>query len=116
MIRAADIVNMSTVIRVPDCTEYSILHGLDVGSGGVQVPSLMDITVAKFGTQFSKYHPLGKRGMSLDHRAAEYGFFNPSDYRKYANENALLIYQVETKEMVDQIEQLCEIDLVVSHH
>jgi 4-hydroxy-2-oxoheptanedioate aldolase len=50
--------------------------------------------------------------MSLDHRAADYGFFPPDNYRRHSNDNALLIYQVETKEMVDQIEELCKIDLV----
>jgi 4-hydroxy-2-oxoheptanedioate aldolase len=112
MIRAADIVNMSTVVRVPDCTEYSILHSLDVGAGGVQVPSLRDINIAKYGTQFSKYYPKGIRGMSVDQRSADYGFHRPPEYFRYANDNTLLIYQVETKEMVDQIEELCKIDLV----
>jgi 4-hydroxy-2-oxoheptanedioate aldolase len=112
VIRAADIVNMSTIVRVPDCTEYSILHGLDVGAGGVQVPSLRDINIAKFGAQFSKYYPRGIRGMCMDQRSADYGFNKPQDYFKYANDNTLLVYQVETKEMVDQIEEFCRIDLV----
>lgn len=112
MVRTADGVGMSSVIRVPDCTEHSILHGLDVGAGGVQVPSLRDIEVAKYGAQFSKYYPLGVRGMCGDQRASDYGFQDMKSYFQYANENSLLIYQVETKEMVDQIEELCKIDLV----
>lgn len=112
MVRAADIADLSTVIRVPDCTEYSILHSLDVGAGGVQVPSLRDIEIAKAGARFSKYYPLGIRGICTDQRANDYGFNNATEYFKYANENSLLIYQVETKEMVDQIEELCKIDLV----
>jgi 4-hydroxy-2-oxoheptanedioate aldolase len=112
MIRAAEIVNMSTIVRVPDCTEYSILHALDVGAGGVQVPSLRDINIAKFGAQFSKYYPRGIRGLSMDQRSADYGFHKPPEYFRYANDNTLLVYQVETKEMVDQIEELCKIDLV----
>jgi 4-hydroxy-2-oxoheptanedioate aldolase len=112
MIRAADITNLSTVVRVPDCTEYSILHSLDVGAGAVQVPSLRDMTIAKSGVRFSKYYPQGIRGMCRDQRSGDYGFNVPSEYYSYANKNTLLIYQVETKEMVDQIEELCKIDLV----
>jgi 4-hydroxy-2-oxoheptanedioate aldolase len=112
MIRAADIANLSAIVRVPDCTEYSILHSLDVGAAGVQVPSLRDINVARYGAQFSKYYPRGIRGMSLDQRSADYGFHRPPEYFQYANDNTLLIYQVETREMVDQIEELCRIDLV----
>jgi 4-hydroxy-2-oxoheptanedioate aldolase len=112
MIRAADIVNMSTVVRVPDCTEYSILHALDVGAGGVQVPSLRDINIARFGAQFSKYYPQGIRGMCADQRSGDYGFNDRLEYCRYANDNTLLIYQIETKEMVNQVEELCEIGIV----
>jgi len=110
LIRAADIVGMSSVIRVPDCTEYSILHGLDVGAGGVQIPSLTDIDIARFGAQFAKYYPRGNRGMSFDQRSADYGNVNVTEYMAHANANSLLIYQVEKVEMVDQIEELCKIE------
>lgn len=110
LIRAADVVNMSTVIRVPDCTEHSILHSLDIGASGVQVPSLRDLGIARFGAQFSKYYPLGIRGVCFTSRSGDYGYNDHIEYMQYANENTLLIYQVETKEMVDQIEELCQID------
>lgn len=112
LVRAADGADLSTVIRVPDCTERSILHALDVGAGGVQVPSLRDIAVARQGAPFSKYYPRGVRGMCLDQRSGDYGFNQPAEYFQYANDNTLLIYQVETREMVEQIEELCKIDAV----
>lgn len=109
LVRAADNVNMSTILRIPDCTEASVLHGLDIGTGGVQIPSLTDVNIAKYGAKFSKYYPLGERGLSLDQRSADFGFSVPSEYFKHANENASLVIQVEKKELVDQIEELCEI-------
>ena len=110
MIRAADISGMSSVVRVPDCTEYSVLHALDVGAGAVQIPSLRDAEVARYGASFSKYHPLGRRGMCTDQRANDYGFGDNREYFRYANENTLFIAQVETVEMVENIEKLCGID------
>lgn len=112
LIRAADITNMSTVIRVPDCTEHSILHALDAGAGAVQVPSLRDVEVTRFGAQFSKYYPKGIRGMCTDQRSNDYGFNDAGAYFKYANENTLFIPQVETLEMVNHVEELCELELV----
>lgn len=112
MIRAADSVDMSTVVRVPDCTEHSILHSLDVGAGAVQIPSLRDLDVARYGTQFTKYYPLGIRGLCTDQRANNYGFGDPGDFFRYANENTLCIPQVETLEMVKQVEDLCQLDRV----
>ena len=62
LVRAADSVNMSTIVRIQDRTEASVLHGLDIGAGGVQIPSLVDVNLAKYGAQFAKYYPLGERG------------------------------------------------------
>lgn len=114
MVRAADSVNMSSILRIPDCTEASVLHGLDIGAGGVQIPSLVDVEVARYGAQFSRYYPLGNRGMSVDQRSADYGMamtagYLATDYFKHANENVSLVLQVEKKEMVNQIEELCKI-------
>lgn len=109
MVRAADSVNMSTILRIPDCTEASVLHGLDIGAGGVQIPSLVDVEVARFGAQFSRYYPLGNRGLSLDQRSGDYGMAKAAEYFKHANENVSLVLQVEKKEMVDQVEELCKI-------
>lgn len=112
MIRAADAVSMSTIVRVPDCTEHSILHSLDVGAGGVQIPSLRDVEVARYGAQFSKYYPRGIRGMCADQRANDYGFGPTPDFYRFANENTLCIAQIETKEMVEKAEELCEIESI----
>ena len=109
MVRAADSVNMSTILRIPDCTEASVLHGLDIGAGGVQIPSLVDVEIARYGAQFARYYPLGNRGMSLDQRSADYGMAKAAEYFRHANENVSLVLQVEKKEMVDQVEELCKI-------
>ncbi len=112
LVRAADCADLSTVIRVPDCTEYSVLHALDVGAGGVQIPSLREVETARYGAQFSKYYPLGIRGMCADQRANDYGFNDPQAYYRYANENTLCIAQVETAEMVEHIEELCALERI----
>lgn len=109
LVRAADSVNLSTILRIPDCTEASVLHGLDLGAGGVQIPSLTDVNVARYGAQFSRYYPDGSRGLSLDQRSANYGMVQAAEYFRHANDNVTLVMQVEKKEMVDQIEELCKI-------
>jgi 4-hydroxy-2-oxoheptanedioate aldolase len=73
LVRAADSVNMSSIILIPGCTEASVLHGLDIGAGGVQVPSLTRVEDARFGAQFSRYFPQGIRGLASDQRAGDYG-------------------------------------------
>jgi 4-hydroxy-2-oxoheptanedioate aldolase len=40
IIRAADGVKLDTIIRIPYCSEENILHSLDSGATGIQIPSL----------------------------------------------------------------------------
>jgi 4-hydroxy-2-oxoheptanedioate aldolase len=115
IIRAADGVNLDTIIRVPAGSEENTLHGLDSGATGIQIPSLRDVDDAKRIAPFTKYYPEGRRGFNGNQRAAKYGFMNIHEYMKASNENTLLVVQVETLEMVAQVEELCtipEIDVI----
>ena len=110
LVRTADSVNLSSIIRIPDCTEASVLHGLDIGASGVQVPSLIRVEDARYGAQFSRYYPDGIRGLSFDQRSADYGMIpDIQGYMKHANANVSFIVQVEKKEMVERVEELCQI-------
>ncbi len=96
LVRAAESVNMSSIIRIPDCTEASVLHGLDIGASGVQVPSLTRVEDARYGAQFSRYFPQGIRGLSFDQRSADYAMQpDLQKYMQHANENVSFIVQVE---------------------
>ena len=108
-IRAADGVNLDTIVRIPTCNEENILHCLDSGVTGIQIPSLRSVEDVKKIVPFTKYYPEGRRGFNGNQRAAKYGFMNIHDYMKMSNENTLLIVQVETLEMVEEVDELCKI-------
>ena len=109
MIRASERVNMSTVIRTQDAQEPSILHALDSGASGVQIPSLKTAAQVEDVIRHAKYGPLGERGSARASRAAAYGMFGP-DYQQRANSDTLISVHVENKEMVEQVEMLCAIE------
>jgi 4-hydroxy-2-oxoheptanedioate aldolase len=109
MIRAADGVDLYSIIRVPSGSEEQILHSLDSGATGVQIPSLTTVADAKKSMPFTKYYPLGRRGMNASQRACNFGFMDKNEYFKAANENTLVVVHVENKEMVEQIEELCQV-------
>jgi 2,4-dihydroxyhept-2-ene-1,7-dioic acid aldolase len=109
VIRAADGVNLHSIIRIPSASEEHILHALDSGASGVQIPSLSTAEQAKEAMPYTKYYPQGKRGMNTAQRAANFGFMEKNAFFKASNENTLVVVHVENKEMVDQIEALCQI-------
>lgn len=110
IIRAADSTGMSTVVRVFSAEEEHVLHALDSGADGVQIPSITSVETAKKACAGAKYFPEGTRGLSMTQRAAMYGAWNKQEsYYAYSNRNSLVVAHVENKEMADKVEELCDI-------
>jgi 4-hydroxy-2-oxoheptanedioate aldolase len=108
IIRTSERMGMSTVIRTPDAAEANLLHVLDSGASGIQVPSLRSAEEVREVIQRAKYWPLGTRGSARACRAAGYGTM--PDYEARANADTLVAVHVENREMVEDIEALCEIE------
>jgi 4-hydroxy-2-oxoheptanedioate aldolase len=109
IIRAGDGVKLHTIIRIPSGAEEHILHALDSGASGIQIPSLTTVEQVKAAMPYTKYYPQGRRGMNTAQRAANFGFMEKTEFFKSSNENTLVVVHVENKEMVDQIEELCQV-------
>ena len=109
IVRAADGVNMDTIIRIPSASEENILHSLDCGATGIQVPSLRNVDDVKKFVPFTKYFPEGHRGINANQRACKYGFADADEYFKAANANTIISVHVENLEMAEQVGQLCQI-------
>jgi 4-hydroxy-2-oxoheptanedioate aldolase len=108
MIRTCERMGMSSVVRTPDAGEANILHVLDSGASGIQVPSLRSAAEVREVIRKAKYWPLGERGSARACRAAAYGTL--PDYEQRANRETLVSVHVENKEMVEDIEALCAVD------
>ena len=113
IIRVADGCGMSSVVRTCYATKEDVLHSLDSGADGVQIPSLSTIEKAKEICMGTKYFPEGDRGASTTQRSSKYGCWDKEEpYFAFANRNSTVIVHVENKEMAANIEELCEIPQV----
>ncbi|MGD9810484.1 MAG: HpcH/HpaI aldolase/citrate lyase family protein [Sphingobium sp.] len=109
IVRTCELMGMSSVIRTPDALEANILHVLDSGASGIQVPSLKTAEDVREVVRHAKYWPVGERGSARACRAADYGLSGPN-WEQRANDGTLISVHIENKEMVEQVDQLCEID------
>lgn len=116
IIRAADGAGLSSIVRVRAPSEEDILHALDSGADGVQIPGLADMESAEKIAASTKYHPEGTRGLSLTVRSARYGAWKgDKSYVEEANEKTLVAVHVENIHMAEQIDALCalpQIDVI----
>jgi len=109
IVRTCELVGMSSIVRTPDASEANILHVLDSGASGIQVPSLKSAAEVREVIRRAKYWPIGERGSARGCRAASYGL-SGGGYEERANRDTLVSVHVENKEMVEDVEALCEVE------
>lgn len=83
----------------------AIKRALDIGAYGVLVPWVNSKEEAELAVKATRYAPGGLRGCG-PRRAA---MFDP-DYLKTADEEILVICQIETRKAVENIEEICSVE------
>jgi 2-keto-3-deoxy-L-rhamnonate aldolase RhmA len=98
-------------IRVPDANEGDIQKAVDIGALGVIVPMVDTVEKIEDAITFAKYPPVGKRSQG----GGQYGAIWGRDYRRYANDNIMIVAMIENPqgvEIVDKIAGLEQVDVV----
>jgi 4-hydroxy-2-oxoheptanedioate aldolase len=109
--RAAELQNVSTLVRVPANQQPVILRYLDTGVQGVMVPMINSVADADAASRSVKYPPRGLRGVA-GARAANYGQVQPFSFKDYiarANEETMLVAQVETAAAVEALPEIVKL-------
>ena len=100
--------NMKALVRVSKNEEVAIKKVMDMGADGVIVPMVKTKKEAQMAVDFVKYPPTGKRGVGL-YRAQGYGT-KFEEYKKWTEEEAIIIAQIEHIEAVENIEDILQVD------
>lgn len=98
---------VNALVRVGKNDEVIIKRIMDAGADGVIVPMVNSKEDAEKAVAFTKYPPIGKRGVGLA-RAQNYGpGFN--DYKSWVNKQSIIIAQVEHINSVENIEEILSV-------
>lgn len=100
--------NMKALVRVSKNEEVIIKKVLDMGADGVIVPMIKTKEEAKEAVSYVKYPPHGNRGVGL-YRAQGYGT-TFEEYKKWVDEEVVIIAQIEHIEAVRNIEEIINVD------
>jgi 4-hydroxy-2-oxoheptanedioate aldolase len=110
LVRAAELHDVTAVVRVPVNQPHVILRLMDTGAQGCQVPWVQDAADAERAVQSVKYGPRGTRGLA-GVRAAEYGQRGSlGEYVRTANDETLVIVHVETAHAVERVDEIAATD------
>jgi 2-keto-3-deoxy-L-rhamnonate aldolase RhmA len=110
MCRIASGLGMLTMIRIPDASRATVLKAAECGPDIIDLPMANSPEILEELVQNAKFPPEGSRGFFSVSRAVKYGLSDKvaSEQQKLNDELCLMI-QVETKEAVDRIEELCAV-------
>ncbi len=106
---AAENKGLKLIARIPGINEMYIKWLLDLGIGGLQIPHIKNKEDAQKAISYSKFSPMGERGLCRFVRAAEFSNIPKENYLSQANENSLIILQIEGKEGADNIEEIISV-------
>lgn len=95
------------LVRVPAIDEVPIKKALDLGAQGIIVPQVNTAEEVERVVQYSRYPPLGGRGVGLG-RAHGYGA-TFDEYMNSANEEVCVVIQAEHKRAVQNIESIVQV-------
>lgn len=93
------------IVRSPWNDQVWLKRILDAGAYGVMIPYVNTREQAVAAVKSCKYPPAGFRGIAGSPRAAGYGR-DTAEYLKRANDEILVILQVETPEAIQNLEEI----------
>lgn len=109
LVRTADGVGLTPLVRVVKNEPTLILKALDMGAKGVIIPHVYTKQDARKAVKACKYGK-GGRGSCPFVRANQYGLGNWPEYQRSANKNTMVIALIETLGAVDNIEEIVSVE------
>ena len=106
--RALHQFNCIPLVRVKENAVLPIRRALDLGAMGVIVPLVNTAADASKAVVAAKYPPEGVRGFAF-HRGNNWGM-DFAEYVNIANNNIAVIVMIESKEAVDNIDEILKVN------
>ena len=108
--RIASGFGMLTMIRIPDTRRETVLKAAECGPDIIDLPMANTPELLEELVSNARFPPVGVRGFFGVSRAVGFGISEPvAAAQKKLNDELCLMIQIETKEAVERIEELCAV-------
>ena len=108
IIRVITLCDTTVLVRVMDHNPDSIKKFMDMGAHGIIVPRINQASEAQKAVNAVRYPPVGTRGVGL-FRAQRYSL-DLDRYKKYNDENSVVIIQIEHIDAINNIDSILKVD------
>jgi len=104
-------IGIAGLVRIPEPRREVVMKYMELGADGILMPNADNVEDVKKVVEYSKYAPMGNRGVSL--YRPHTGFEKlPSgvEYMKKQNEETLIICQMESPKGVENVDAILDIE------
>ncbi len=108
MIRAAEAVGITALVRVSEPNPKEILRALDGGAGGIVIPSVENKEQAEQAVRACRYYPYGSRSLNGG-RPGAFGKHDLAAYMERANEEIMVVPMIESREGVERADEILSV-------
>lgn len=108
-IQALEHTGAGVIVRAESSESQRIHRVLDMGAEGVMCPKVQNPAEALKVVRGMHYPPFGNRGVAKMVRATQFGL-NFNDYYQKSKDQILGIVQIETKEILNHLDEVAAID------
>jgi 2-keto-3-deoxy-L-rhamnonate aldolase RhmA len=115
LIRAAEAVELTPLVRVPEADPAAVLRALDAGAMGIVVPHVRSRADIDAAIAAARYHPEGTRSLNGG-RVPGFGRIDLVEYLGKANAETMIVPRIEDAIAVDALPEILDgggIDLVL---
>ena len=109
MVRVTRLAGLTPLVRVPDAEYHLMCRPLDVGAQGIMIPRVETKTLVEHIIECTMYPPLGSRGCSVNKGHNDFASQELWEFSQQANQENLVILQIERRQAVESIEELLSV-------
>lgn len=98
------------IVRVPRGSYSDYVRPLELDATGIMVPHIMSLADAKSVVEMTRFHPIGRRAIDGGNGDGAYTALDFHEYLVQANQQRLVIFQIEDPEPLDELEEIAALD------
>ncbi len=100
---------LAPIVRIPATEYHFVSRVLDMGAMGIMIPMCESAEQARLLVNSAKYPPMGRRGAAFTIAHDDYRTAPIPDLIRSANDEVLLIAQIETARGLENVEQIAAV-------
>jgi 4-hydroxy-2-oxoheptanedioate aldolase len=109
-IRAAELNDMDSIVRVPKGSYSDYIKPLEGGASGIIIPNVETEDEAREIVAMTRFHPLGERAIDGGNRDGSFATMPIDTYIEYSNSEQYIVLQIESPKGIANVEAISQVD------